>query len=101
MSITFADPSNPARYNEDGDQIGGGSDVNFNNSNAFHILLILGLCKAENPELYGTVDGNTFRKCCIKALVIIDIFKPNYSYLKEKINRLLTVFADCEQVTWG
>jgi len=105
MSVTFYDPSNLVKYNEDGDQIGGGLDINVSNGNAFEILLALGLCTLENPVLWGTLDGDTFRKCCIKALLIIHMkeLHPNdyrSFYLSQKINRLLTVFADCETVNW-
>ena len=110
MSITFYDQNNPAKYNDDGDQIGGGIEVNFANGNAYTVLSLMGLCGKDNPDLCGEMNGHDFRKCAYRALATLDMINDesrfnvdpiDVAYAKERIKRLLTVFADAETVCWG
>lgn len=109
MSVTFFDPNNPAVYNDDGDQVGGGTEVNFNNHNAYGILMLMGMCGPDNHDMFGDLDGDTFRKNCIRALSVIDMMQFNVKTncfelcisLKSKISRLLVVFDDSERICWG
>lgn len=113
MSVNFYDKNNPARWNDDGDQISGGIEVNLANSNAYTVLSLMGLCSRDNPDLYGEIDGHNFRKCAYRALANLEIaFNPSlismsddddfyYRAMKSRVERLLTVFADTETVCWG
>lgn len=114
MSVTFFDKNNPAKYNDDGDQIGGGIEVNFANGNAYTVLSLMGLCDQDvNPDLSGELNGHDFRKCAYCALATLDMMNDesrfnvgpidvaHWGYAKERITRLLTVFADAETVCWG
>ena len=113
VSITFYDKDNPARHNDDGDQIGGGVEVNFNEANAYNVLLLMGLCSRVNPDLYGEMSGADFRKCIHLGLANLDMaFNSGkftisdweldfYFGLKNRIERLLTVFMDTQTVSWG
>lgn len=113
MSITFYDKDNPARRNDDGDQIGGGTEVNFSNINAYNVLRLMSLCSKYNPDLYGEMNGEDFRKCIHLGLANLDMgFNSGkftisnhdmgfYLELKNRIHRLETVFMDTETVCWG
>lgn len=110
MSVSFYDPNNPAKYNEDGDQVGGGIEINVNNSNGYSILMLMGLCGPDNRDMYGDLDGDTFRKCCIKALCTIDMMTFNvqtienldfWMHIESRINRLLVVFSDADRICWS
>lgn len=105
MSVTFFDKNNPAKYNEDGDQIGGGIEVQLSNNSAAFVLSLMGLGIRDKPDLYGEMNGHDFRKCAYRALTNLDIaYNPNdYNYraMKSRVERLLTVFADTETVRWG
>lgn len=111
MSVTFYDRDNVARYNADGDQVGGGIEVNFSNGNAMSVLIMMGATDYENPELYGEMVGYDFRKSICRALVTIDMVlsfnRINHDYadyyveVKRRLERLLTVFSDAENVCWS
>lgn len=110
MSVTFFDPNNPAEYNLNGDQVGGGTEINVNNVNGYNILMLMGLCGPDNHNMYGDLDGDTFRKHCIKALSMIDMMQFNVQStenlefcirLKSRISRLLVVFSDADRICWS
>lgn len=109
MSVTFFDPNNPAVYNEVGDQVGGGIEINVNNSTGYSILTLFGMCGPDNHDMFGDLDGETFRRHCMKALSTIEMMQYNVQTenvefcirLKNRISRLLVVFADTERVCWG
>lgn len=110
MSVTFYDANNPAQYNLDGDQIGGGVEVNFNNGNAATILQLMGLYSNESASgIYGELDGESFRKSVFRGLANMDILAgfshskvdPLYQInLRRRLERLLTAFADSILIRW-
>lgn len=108
MSVTFYDADNPAVYDEYGDQLGGGQTVNISNSNAAHLLVYMGITDPNDPNLYGELDGDSFRRCVIRALANVDLSIKNdssmfeyYEYAKDRLGRFLTVFADTRLVCWS
>lgn len=102
MSVTFYDPENPPCYDCEGDKIGGGTELNLSNSNAYNLLQFMGF-----QDMYcGDIDGEEFRKRIALALASIDLFSSNpnlnyyHSYIKEKLLRLETIFMDANRVRW-
>lgn len=109
MSVTFFDANNPARFNTDGDQIGGGVEVNFSNGNATMVLQLMGLYD-EETGLYGETSGYDFRRSIIRGLANVDIVLKsnnvnndifqNHLTMKSRLERLLTAFSDTLIVRW-
>lgn len=110
MSVTFYDANNPAQYNSDGDQIGGGVEVNFNNGNAATVLQLMGLYSNESGlGIYGELSGEDFRKSVLRGLANMDILAnltksnidPLYQInLRRRLERLLSAFADSILIRW-
>ena len=116
MSVSFVDEDNPPTYNSDYDQTGG-IEVNLANSNASLVLASMGL---PPEELYGEMDGELFRMLVMRAIATHDLAKQlraksigaslgaskisfitdHTSYLLDRLERLLVVFADTEKVRW-
>ena len=116
MSVSFIDADNPPTYNSDYDQTGG-LEVNLANSNASFVLAAMGL---PEQELYGEMDGELFRMLVRRAIITHDLAKRLHakaigssleasgatlmadrrSYLLDRLERLLVVFADTKKVRW-
>jgi len=116
MSVSFVDADNPPTYNSDYDQTGG-IEVNLANSNASLVLSSMGL---PSGELYGEMDGKLFRMLIVRAIATHDLAKQlratsigaslgasktygmadHTSYLLDRLERLLVVFADTKKVRW-
>lgn len=116
MSVSFVDADNPPTYNSDYDQTGG-IEVNLANSNASLVLAVMGL---PPEELYGEMDGELFRMLVMRAIATHDLAKELHaastgaslgasktyrmadrtSYLLDRLERLLVVFADTKKVRW-
>lgn len=108
MSVTFFDVDNPAKFNADGDQIGGGIEVNFSNTNAAFVMQIMGIYDEDTAFLVGEMSGEEFRKNIIRGLANVEIISESGSnftdahmvLVKSRLERLLTVFADTKLVRW-
>lgn len=107
MSVTFFDANNPAQFNADGDQIGGGVEVNFSNTNAAFVLELMGIYE-EDAFLIGQMSGEEFRKNIMRGLSNVEIMMTansnltdaHLSVVKSRLERLATVFADTVLVRW-
>ena len=107
MSVTFFDANNPARFNTDGDQIGGGVEVNFSNTNAAFVLELMGIYE-EDAFLIGEMSGEEFRKNIMRGLSNVEIMMTansnltdaHLSVVKSRLERLATVFMDTVLVRW-
>ena len=107
MSVTFFDANNPAQFNADGDQIGGGVEVNFSNSNAAFVLELMGIYDEDAAFLIGEMSGEEFRKNIMRGLANVEIMTANsnmidahLSVVKSRLERLATVFVDTVLVRW-
>lgn len=107
MSVTFFDADNPAQLNSDGDQVGGGIEVNFSNANAAFVLELMGVYE-EDAFLIGEMSGEEFRKNIVRGLANIEILmtlnssfnKAHLTVVKSRLERLQTVFVDTVLVRW-
>jgi hypothetical protein len=117
MSVSFVDADNPPTYNSDYNDQTGGIEVNLANPNASFVLAAMGLSP---EELYGEMDGKLFRMLIVRAIATHDLAKQlratsigaslgaskisfitdHTSYLLDRLERLLVVFADTEKVRW-
>jgi hypothetical protein len=103
MSVTFYDPSNIPVYDNDGDKVGGGLEVNFSNVNAANILQLMGF--DHESGLYGEASGDDFRKSIGRGLAYVYLLvghKDEYMWyeIKHKLFRLQTVFEEALLVRW-
>ena len=103
MSVTFFDPENHPVYDQDYNQVDGGEEVNFSNSNTYMVLRIMGI-KVNAGDLFGEMDGEMFRKRVLIGLATVssDAFHDQDEYdLERRLNLLWRAFKNAKTVSWG
>jgi hypothetical protein len=106
MSVSFYDPENPTKYDDEYEPIGGGPEVNFANTNARMIIEVLGL--ETDPSLYGEVSANNLLEAINRATIAINSFcsdEDTKSYLQYALSKLKQL-ADSSmnhsgKIVWG
>lgn len=105
MSVTFYDPQNPTKYDEEYNVIGGGYEANFSNMNARLILEILGF---NDPVMYGNVPASEMLGILEQATVAVLNFsnEEKRDYLVDALHRIRMVAEEAKangnsDVCWG
>jgi hypothetical protein len=106
MSVSFYDPENMIKYDEDYNVVGGGPEANFANTNARMILDVLGL--ETDPSLYGEVSAEDMIVAIERGIVGVSNFcgEDDYKvYLLRSFQALKEVaeasMNHSKKVCWG
>jgi hypothetical protein len=104
MSVTFYDPMNPLKYDEDFNIIGGGPEANFSNVNARLILKTMGI---EDEVMCGAMPATDMLEVLDRAASGVAFFCTNeYShYLQNALERIRNIAQVAAvkngEVCWG
>jgi hypothetical protein len=87
MSVTFFDPANPTKYDDDYNEIGGTPVVNLSNVNARYVLKFLGL---DSGDLCGQMQAQDLIRVVEKGIYMTNVFPvDDREYLTDALARLL------------
>jgi len=75
------------------------NDVNFSNANACMVLSLMGLLENSN-DLFGKMDGDTFRKHILLGLSNVSFSREHYE-MERRLNNLAIAFRKSKWVCWG
>lgn len=87
MSVSFFDPANPIKYDDDYNEIGGTPIVNLSNVNARFVLSFIGLVSG---DLCGEMQAQDMIKVIEKGIYMANVFPvDDRVYLADALARLL------------
>lgn len=87
MSVSFFDPANRTKYDDDYNEIGGTPTVNLSNVNARFVLTFLGI---DSSDLCGEMQAQDMIKVVEKGIYMANVFPvDDRDYLADALARLL------------
>ena len=104
MSVTFYDPKNPTKHDEDYNVVGGGFEANFSNINARFILKAMGI---EDKVLCGSMAARDMLEVLDRSEVGVRSFclDEYRDYLLRAIKNIRQVAEEAAskngEVHWG
>lgn len=106
MSVTFYDPENPTKYNDEYEIVGGGPEANFGSSNARMLIDVLGL--DSDPSLYGEISAEHMIEALDRADLAVMCFckdEDTKGYLHRSFDQLRRVAQESlkhgKKIVWG
>jgi hypothetical protein len=99
MSVTFFDPENRNVYDEEYNVVSGGPEVNFAQTNAAQVLLTMGLYDPDDPDMFGHMSGEDFRRLVIRGIFTCGD-RMELLFVKDRLQKLLEAFSKAKFVYW-